>query len=80
MTAYNRIFLDNDNFYNLNDTYTNVNGIWLLPMEFAVIHNGTTLGFQTVSLSGVVLEEAEFADFLPQAVLPFLPILFPFFL
>ena len=62
MTAYNRIFLDIDNFYNLNDTYTNVNGIWLLPMEFAVIHNGTTLGFQTVSLSGVVLEEVEFAD------------------
>ncbi len=62
MTAYNRVFLDNDNFYQLNESYTNVNGIWLSPMEFAVIHNGTTLGLQTISLSGVVLEEVAFAS------------------
>lgn len=62
MTAYNRLFLDNSNFYQLNESYSNVNGIWLNPLEFAVVHNGTTLGLQTISLSGVEMEEVEFAD------------------
>lgn len=62
MTAYNRIFLDTDNFYQLNESYSNVNGIWINPLEFAVTHNGTTLGLQNISLSGVVVEEIAFAD------------------
>ena len=62
MTAYNRVFLDTDNFYELRETYTNVNGVWLNPLEFAVVHNGTSLGLQSISLSGVVLEEVIFAD------------------
>jgi hypothetical protein len=62
MTSYNRLFLDIENFYQLDDSYTNVNGIWLNPLEYAVVHNGTTLGLQTLSLSGVEYEEVAFAD------------------
>lgn len=62
MTAYNRIFLDVSDFYQLDESYNNVNGIWINPMEFSVVHNGTTLGLQTISLSGVVIEEIAFAD------------------
>jgi len=60
--SYNRLFLDVDNFYQLNTSYTNVNGIWLYPLEFMDIHDGTTLGLQTLSLQGVEIEEVEFAD------------------
>lgn len=62
MAGYNRLFLDTDNFYQLNESYTNVNGIWLNPLEYAVVHNGTTLGLQTISLQGVVMEEVAFAS------------------
>lgn len=62
MSGYKRLFLDIDNFYQLNTTYTNMNGIWLYPLEYMVIHNGTSLGLQELSLQGVEIEEVAFAD------------------
>lgn len=61
MAGYNRIFLDTDNFFGLVTSYTNVNGIWLNPMEFAVVHSGTELGLQVLSLQGVALTEVAFS-------------------
>lgn len=62
MAGKNRIFLDNEYFYKLDKSYTNVNGIWLYPIEFMAVHNGTELGLQEISLQGVVYEEIIFSD------------------
>jgi hypothetical protein len=62
MAGNKRIFLDAENFYKLEESYVNIDGIWLYPMEFMAIHNGTDLGLQEISLQGVVLEEVAFAD------------------
>ena len=62
MAGYNRLFLDTDNFYQIVTSHTNVNAIWLLPLEYMAIHNGTTLGLQTLSLQGVQMGEVTFAN------------------
>lgn len=62
MAGYNRIFVDVDDFYELRTSYSTVNGIWLNPMEYMAIHDGTDLGLQTISLQGVELTEVAFAS------------------
>jgi hypothetical protein len=62
MSGYNKLFLDENAFYSLEDSYTSVNGIWLYPMEYMATHNGTTLGLQELSIQGVVMEEVTFAN------------------
>jgi hypothetical protein len=62
MAGYKRLFLEERYYYNLEDSYVNVDGIWLYPMEFMSVHNGTDLGLQTLSLQGTEVEEVVFAD------------------
>lgn len=62
MSGTVRRFIDLSDFYELDTAYTSVNGIWLNPMEFASVHDGTTLGLQTISLQGVELPEIVYAD------------------
>jgi len=61
MAGKRKLFVDEGMFYSLDTSYTNVNGIWLNPMEFMVIHDGTTLGLQTLSLQNLESEEFAFA-------------------
>ena len=62
MAGTNKFFLDSSYFFKLETSYTNVNGIWLNPMEFAVVHSGTELGLQEISIQGTKFTEVVFAD------------------
>ena len=62
MAGYKKVFIDRDNFYKLEDSYADVAGIWLNPMEFMAVHDGEVLGLQTLSLQGVALVEVAFED------------------
>jgi hypothetical protein len=63
MTPTKKVFVDGTNdYFDLVDTYVNVNGVWLKPYEYMLTHDGVELGLQTLSLQGVEIEEVAFAD------------------
>ncbi len=62
MSGKTKIFLDDQFFYKFETSYTNVNGIWLYPMEYMKIHSGTELGLQELSIQGTEKTEVVFAN------------------
>ena len=62
MTAIQKKFIDISDFYSFA-IGTHVNTITLKPQAYMVVHNGTTLGLQTLSLQGVPLTEVVFSGF-----------------
>jgi len=62
MTAIQKKFIDINDFYSFT-IGMHVNTITLKPQPYMSVHNGTTLGLQTLSLQGVPLTEVVFSGF-----------------
>ena len=63
MTAIVKKFLDFEDFYELNTSYTLVDAVWLNPLEFMASHStGLIVGLETITLQGVAYVEVDFAD------------------